>query len=201
MRIGLLGPSQGEYESLRDAAEFLIGDLRVEQVIYLGDDDAISRLLLEGTQELGGHRNREEAFLEQAYQVALNGNAGQIEALLDSDVHLARLAEIRTVPPHPSRAIEMIDDRIITFVFDKAALDEEDIANASVIVFGKSEEMLLRRFGPRYFFTPGPLSMHKVGVLELEEDGRVAIAAYEPSGAPLWREVLQHRGTKLTVVE
>jgi hypothetical protein len=93
----------------------------------------------------------------------------------------------------------MIEDRIVLVVHDKATLDAEDIANATVIVYGKSDEVLLKRFGPRYFFSPGPLRDRKVGILELESDGRIAVGLFEPSGAPLWRQTLQTRGAKLTV--
>ena len=69
---------------------------------------------------------------------------------LQSDAKLARLEFLRTLPPAPARAIEMIGDRIILAVHDKKVLDEEDIANAHVIVYGRSDEMLLKQFGPRY---------------------------------------------------
>ena len=93
----------------------------------------------------------------------------------------------------------MIDDRIVLVVHDKSVLDEEDIANASLVVYGQSKEILLKRFGPRYFFTPGPLRAQKVGVIEREDDGRLAVAAFAPSGTPLWREVLAGKGVKVTV--
>jgi len=44
---------------------------------------------------------------------------------------------VRRLPPPPARAIEMIDDRVVLLVHDKAVLDEEDIANAHLIVYGK----------------------------------------------------------------
>jgi len=199
MRIGLLGPAGGEHVALREAAEFLVADLEVDRTIYLGEDDAIERLVREGSEVLRGPRGAREAFLERAAQLAASGEAGQIEALLRADAELRRLGSIQRLPPPPARAVEMLEDRIVLIVHDKSNLDEEDIVNAQVIVYGRSKEMLLKRFGARYFFTPGPLSGQKVGVLELEADGSLTIAAYAPSGAPLWREALQAKGTKLSV--
>lgn len=198
MRIGLLGPAYGDTEVLREATEFLVGDLAVDQALYLGIDKSLDDVVASWAAELGGEQI-EDAFLDRAAKLAVSGTAAELEGLIDADLEVRRLGSVRKVPPPPARAIEMIDDRILVIVHDKAVLDEEDIANAHVIVFGKSDEMLLKRFGPRYFFTPGPLAARKVGVIELEGDGRIAIAAYDPSGAPLWREVLQGRGTKMTV--
>ncbi len=190
MRIGLIGPAH-DLTVLREAAEFLLGDAGVDQAIYLGADDAAREMTLAWEAELREGETRD--FLTLAAEVAAVGTADEIETFLSVDEQLSRLDAVRTLPPAPARAIEMIGDRIVLVIHDKKVLDEEDIANAAVIVYGESQEMLLKRFGPRYFFTPGPLEAGKVGLLELEEDGRIAVAAYAPSGEPLWREVLQGR--------
>jgi hypothetical protein len=94
----------------------------------------------------------------------------------------------------------MMGDRIIIAVHDKAVLDEEDIANASLIVYGNGKEAELRRFGTRYFLTPGPAAAGRVAVLELEEDSNVSIAIFETSGLPVLRERMARRTTKVSVV-
>ena len=53
----------------------------------------------------------------------------------------ARLhSQVFATLPKGSRTIEILDGRVALFVFDKAVLDEEDIAAASVLVFGKSDD-------------------------------------------------------------
>ena len=89
-------------------------------------------------------------------------------------------------------------DRMVLFVHDKAILDEEDIANAHLIVYGRASESDLRRFGRRAFFTPGPLKGGRVGVLEATDDG-VTVSLYDLSGQPVWRETLAQAATKVTV--
>ena len=89
---------------------------------------------------------------------------------------------------------------MVLFVHDKSILDEEDIANASLIVYGKASESDLRRFGRRAFFTPGPLAGGRVAVLESSDDG-ATIALYDLAGVPLWREALAHAATKVTVAQ
>src|SRR5262245_52133015 len=144
MRIGLLGPAEGNETALRDAVEFLLGDAGVEQAIYLGEDEAtIGRVITEWARDTFGEG--EDAFLERAVQLAIAGTPEQIAELLGAETSLRHLSAIRMLPPSPARAVEMMGDRIILAVHDKSVLDEEDIANASLIVYGKSAEAQLKR--------------------------------------------------------
>ena len=197
MRIGLIGPAEDAKAALREAAEFLLGDAEVDQAIYLGEDATLVAMTREWSKDLALGDRRD--FLTRAVDVAIEGTPDQIEDFLEADAAIRRISRLRTLPPAPSRAVEMIGDRIVLVVHDKKVLDEEDIANAAVIVYGQSKEALLKQFGHRYFFTPGPLRAGRVGMLELDEDGRIVALSFEPSGKPVWRQVLQGRGAKLTV--
>ncbi len=201
MRIGLLGPAEGKKEELREAIEFLLGDVSVDQAIYLGkEEDTIGEVITEWAREIFDGEPGEEAFLEKAVQLAIDGSPDEIADLLGAESSLRHLGAIRKLPPPPARAVEMMGDRIILAVHDKSVLDEEDIANASLIVYGNGKEAELRRFGTRYFLTPGPVAAGRVAVLELEEDGNVAIAIWQTSGLPVLRERMARRTTKVSVV-
>ncbi|MCB9635660.1 MAG: hypothetical protein H6721_26370 [Sandaracinus sp.] len=198
MRIGLIGPAvSSDDDALRDAVEFLLGDAEAELAVYLGDDDAADRFANRLQRDLRGPDAR--PFLDRAVDLACEGTPEQLLEALDADRQLHRLERLRALPPAPARAVEIIGDRIVLMVHDKRVLDEDDIANATMIVYGRSDELLLKRFGPRYFFSPGPLAGGKVGLLEADEEGRIALSAFAPSGEPLWREVLQGKRSKLSV--
>jgi hypothetical protein len=197
MRLGFVGPAAGDLDALRRAVEFLVDEAAVDQVIYLGNDDAADRIALDARLRID--RDGERTFEDRAAEIALRGSASDIETVVTADVELERLSALCSVPPAPSRAIEMLDDRIVLMVFDKTSLDEDDIANASVIVYGHSKEMLVKRFGQRAFFTPGPLAQDRVGILEHEEDGKLALSIFDTAGTPILRESLAQRSTKLTV--
>ena len=197
MRIGLIGPAEDSQAELREAAEFLLGDAEVDQAIYLGEDETLRSMTIRWAHDLANGDERD--FLSRAADIAIEGSADAIEAFLDADAQIRRISRLRTLPSAPARAVEMVGDRIVLVVHDKKILDEEDIANAAVIVYGQSKEALLKQFGPRYFFTPGPLSGGRVGMLELDEEARIVAATFEPSGAPVWRKVLHGRGSRLTV--
>ena len=200
MRIGLLGPGESDEEALHEGIEFLLGDVAVDQVVYLGaDDDFLSSTLRGWAVAALGSENAERAFLDRAATLASEGTAEQIDELLAAEETVRRLGRVRTLPPSPARAVEMLADRILLFVHDKAVLDEEDIANAQLIVYGKSKESHVQRFGARYFLTPGPVTAGRVGVIELEDDGTVTIALFETSGVPVWRETMAKRTSKVSV--
>lgn len=196
MKLGFVGPADGDRELLREALELLVSDVAVDQAIYLGLDDLVDEVV-EGwaSQIVGG-----QSFLDRAVAIARNGTPHDVDELLARDAAVERLSCIRRLPAAPARAVEMIEDRFVTAVYDKAVLDEEDIVNSTLLVYGKSEEAVLRRFGTRYFFTPGPLRGGKVGVVEAENDGQVVVATFAPSGAPIWRETLKARATTKVVV-
>ena len=197
MRFGFIGPAGDDLDSLSEAIEFFVSDVAADQVIYLGDDGAADRL---AEQLIQRTRPNGHSFLDAAAAAALGGSANEIDTLLRAEEGLRRLDLLRVLPPPPLRSVEMVEERIVLMVLDKSVLGEEDIVNANVIVYGRAKELGLKRFGTRYFFTPGPLSAGCVGVVEREDDGQVCAAAFDLSGRPLWRERLQWRSTRMSVV-
>lgn len=201
MRIGLVGPADGDSALLREAAEFLLGDCGVEQAVYLGSEQTLRVVVESWAKQVVQGVTTEARFLDEALALALSADAAAIDALLGRDRELHRLSALRCLPAHPARAVELLDDRVVLFVHDKAELDPEDIANAFLIVYGRSKHSALHRFGPRTFFTPGPLKLGRVALVEREGEGHLAIAQFNPrTGEPLGREVLQVRRARVVVM-
>jgi hypothetical protein len=73
--------------------------------------------------------------------------------------------------PRGQRTIEILDGRLVLFVFDKSTLDEEDIMAASVLVFGKSATPIIKKVGPRAFVSPGPIGSEEGGAAMLDDGG------------------------------
>jgi hypothetical protein len=195
MKIGLLGPTDDE-ETLREATAFLLGDADADQVVFLGDGAFLESVLSRWAVEVGLEGG--STFLDRALAAALSEDARVIDRFLADDAGARRLLDVRRLPDPPARAVELLDDRIVLFVHDKAVLDEEDIANANLIVYGRAPEAQLRKFGKRAFFTPGPLAAGRVGLVESGAEG-FTLSVYDVSGMPILRESLATATTKVMV--
>jgi len=201
MRIGLLGPADGDAALVRQAAEFLLGKGFVEQVVYLGADDSAEVAGAAWALELMGFAATYENFLEHAFDLALGGTPQQIDELLERDQKLRCVAGLRCLPRAPARAVELFEDKVVLFVHDKAQLDAEDIANSFLVVYGRSKGVALNHFGPRTFFSPGPLKAGQVAVIERQRDGNLAIAQLSlQSGDVIGRTTLETRRAKMVVL-
>lgn len=199
MRLGLVGPAADAKPTLYRAISTLLKDFGVDQVVYLGVDGAVDELASRWTTAVGGLG--QVAFEQKAVELAQSGTPEAIRTLLEADSELRKLEAVRVLPPAPSLVLEMLDDRFVLFVHDKAVLEEDDIANAQVIVYGASKRMLFRRFGHRAFFTPGPLSEGAVGIVETDVDGRLTVTAHDLEGRQLMRESLAGRSSKISVTQ
>ena len=195
MRIGLIGPGGQAKPKLERALELLTADPAMRQVIYLGPDDAAAQVVAERAR---GGLEREE-FLRRGVDLACEGSSDAIVQLLAEERTQSRMTLVRRLPEPPARAIEMLDTWIVLAVYDKAVLDEDDIANAHIIVYGRADEAVLKRFGPRCFFTPGPLAHDQVGCLELMPQGHVEVRLIGLDGSVRLREPLYAAGGKLVV--
>ncbi|HEX7477522.1 MAG TPA: hypothetical protein VF331_06925 [Polyangiales bacterium] len=195
MRIGVIGQAGKQHDELRRALELLLADPEVEQVIYLGVDGAVEAVVAQWSKE----SLSEDDLLRRGATLAGGGSPEEIEALLSEDHAARRLGAVRKLPDPPARAIEMLDKWIVLAVHDKSILDEDDVANAHVIVYGKSTESDFKRFGPRSFLTPGPLAKGKIGRLTLQPDGNMEIALLDLKGNTVLREEVSAATAKLVV--
>lgn len=201
MRIGLLGPAEGDSALVRKAAEFALDRLAAEHVVYLGADDAARDAARSWAGELLQGAPGEDAFLERAFKLSVSGSAADLQDLLRRDHDARRLAALRSLPPAPARAVEMFEDKIVLFVHDKAQLDAEDIANAYLVVYGRSKSVALNHFGPRTFFSPGPLTKGQLACLERHGDSGVAVVQLDlNSGEVLGRTPLSAGRSKMVVL-
>jgi len=71
MRFGLLGPSSGDLAVLEKGARLLLFEHGAEQVIYLGPDDALDRLVLGWVGRLvGGDPSESGLWARAAHRCA-----------------------------------------------------------------------------------------------------------------------------------
>ncbi|WP_437309760.1 hypothetical protein [Sorangium sp. So ce388] len=188
MRLGVLGPAQGDLPALARGAQHLLDEGHAERVIYIAEDDALDRVVQGWAQSLVGANPTEGALFDRAARCAA-ATPEEIDAFVASERARLRLKVLMSLPSG-QRTIEILDGRVALFVFDKAALDEEDIVAASLLVFGKSSEPLIKKVGPRTFFSPGPIGPEGGTALLDDGQGGVRIEVMNASGAVTAREIV-----------
>ena len=104
---------------------------------------------------------------------------------------------LTSVPPG-QRSIEILDRHVILFVYDKATLDEDDIAGASVMVFGRSDRPLVHRVGSRTFVAPGSLGSPGGGIVVLDDESEpgIRIEFLDSEGAVVSAERIESRAPR-----
>ena len=194
MRLGLLGPANGELAALARAAEFLLNGARVGRAIYLGGDDAIEETVGLWAESLVGPDPSDEGIWRRAFPMASGGTVEQIDAFLRGERARLRLKSLERLPPEQLRTVEMFGDRVAVLIHDKALLDEEDILSATFLIYGKSDAPLLRKIGPRWFLSPGPVASATGGALVLDESGDEIVATLHDAEGHVLRTEALHSG-------
>lgn len=201
MRLGILGPAQGDLPSLARGAQHLMDHAQAERVIYVGNDDALDRVVAAWARGIVGANPSDAALFDRAAERCARGTADDIDEFVAKERALRRLRVLMSVPPG-QRSIEILDRHVVLFVYDKATLDTEDIGAAHVLVFGKSSEPLVKRVGSRTFVAPGPIAHPDGGMIVLEDaGGAVNIEVRRSDGEIVTTDahVLGAAGTKFKV--
>ncbi|MBK6513834.1 MAG: hypothetical protein IPM79_29440 [Polyangiaceae bacterium] len=198
MRLGVIGPSNGDLVALATAAQVLVDHSQVERVLYLGKDDALDRVVQAWATEIVGANPDEAVLFARAAVACVKASAEDIDAFVASERVRRRLRIYATVPAPPGRTVELFDGRIAVFVYDKATLDEDDIAGASVMVFGRSDRPLVHRVGSRTFVAPGSLGSPGGGIVVLDDESEpgIRIEFLDSEGAVVSAERIESRAPR-----
>ncbi len=195
MRLGFIGPAEKDAVALQQAIELLVGELEADVVIYLSEDDALFDFVASHESELG-----EGSVEQQVAEIAATGSPDAIQKVLKKLRGASYLSKLRVAPAPPTRAMEMVDDRIVLVVRQKSTIGEEDVINSNVVVYGDAKELMFKRFGPRCFVSPGPLAGGTLGLIDdSSEMGGVVLQAVDLNGEVRWSEAIQGRGAKVMV--
>jgi len=195
MRLGFIGPAKTNAAALEQAAKLLICELEVDTVVYLGEDAALREFIEKHESEAA-----DSPIEQQVAEVAATGTPDEIEDVLRKLRGARYLEKLRVAPPPPRRAMEMLDDRIALIVRNKSTIGEEDVINSNIVVYGDATELMFKRFGPRCFFSPGPLDAGHLGLIDDQsESGGVVLKAIDLNGELFWSEPIQGRGAKVMV--
>jgi hypothetical protein len=202
MRLGLLGPADGNIAGLGKAAEFLLNVQKVDRAIYLGPDQALEAAVVTWATRLVGQDPTDDGAWRRAADLAVDGTAAEIDKFVRAERARLRLRALESIPTGETRTIEMIGDRVAVLIYDKALLDEEDIFAANLILYGKSDLALIKKIGARWFITPGQIGKTGGGGAAVLDDTKDEIVAtvYDAAWKPTQTETLtMSRSTKMRI--
>ena len=159
MRIGLASDSHGNLAVVQRALE-LFRRCQVDRVFFLGGrvSDVDAALARRAT----GRRDAPVPATDEEFLSAVRGALERQQAASDPlEGRIVRVAS-RACPEYengkvPRKQVDLVEGRIACLVHDKADLDRDDIANATVIFHGNAVAPALVQIGPRCFATPGHL--------------------------------------------
>ena len=195
MRFGFIGPAKTDSSLLEQAVELLITRFEADAIVYLAADRALRDFVRSHQRDEGA-----PSFEQQVARVAATGSPAEIQEVVRLLRGARHLDKLRVLPDPPAKAIEMLDDRIILLVREKSSIGEEDVINSTVVIYGNANELAFKRYGPRCFFSPGPLARGHVGMLDdLAEGGGVTLRAVGLDGEESLAEGIQGRGAKMKV--
>jgi hypothetical protein len=177
MRLGLLGPAQGNLDGLGRTAERMLNGAKVTRAVYLGADNALEQVVHVWAESLVGRDPSDEGLWERALVVVAGGSPAQIDAFSRSERARRRLRALEQLPERQLRSAEMVGERLAVVLYDKAKLSEEDIYSATFLIYGKGDAPLIRKIGPRWFLSPGPVGCPGGGGLVLDDTGDELTAA------------------------
>lgn len=199
MRLGLIGPTVGHEEALERAVRLLFQDVAVERAVYLGVDPSLDQVVHRWAASLVDGDPDERAIWQRAAARCLDASPPEIDSFLVAERERCALQVFESLPGDGTRAIELLGGRLVVMIHDKADLDEEDILPATLLVFGKSPQPLVKQVGSRWFLSPGSLDHFGVMVLEDHDDG-IHLTLYDSAGREVRRErLIAARATRLRV--
>src|SRR5262245_46427931 len=134
MKLGLLGPAEGDVAALGRAAEFLLNSIKVTRAVYLSSDGGLDRAVTAWAKNLVGDDPSDDATWRRAARVAGTGTSADIDQFIATERARRKLKNLESIAGSRKRSIEMLADRVAILLFDKADLDEDDISAAHLFL-------------------------------------------------------------------
>lgn len=189
MRLGLIGPALDRDDLLERAVRFLSKERAVHRAVYLGLDAALERVVGALASRAVGDDPGVGAVWQRAATRCGRAAPADIDHFLEAERERLGLMVFGSLPGADTRLVELLSGKVAVLINDKALLDEDDIASATYLVFGKSAEPMIKPIGSRWFLSPGPLGAGGMMVLD-DGSGTVELTLYDGECRELRRERL-----------
>lgn len=194
----LVGAAQGDLAKLESALRWMLFDQQMTQIFYFGERSEVETCLASIAHDIAAPGRLLAAANELAMMDNREQSAAEISELLDRVRHARQLGVVRVIPDIPKKHVELIRNRLMLLTRDHKHLGEDDIANATLIVYANKKQSVFKRFGKRAFFAPPPLAQNAVGVIKARGPA-VDLVISTLRGETTWTESILAPKTKMTV--
>lgn len=165
-----MGPAPDQKDLLAEAARKMQKDLGVDRVLYLGSDRMLDMVVGHWAEELVGPRASDLTLMQRATDKCLDATPAEIDAFLAAERERSELRMFQSLAGERTRSVELIGGKVAVMLYDKAHLEEEDILPATLLIFGKSREPLIKLIGRRWFLSPGSFPNHGIMIVDDAEE-------------------------------
>ena len=159
MRIGFLGPAQGDLDLLERSASFLLRE-HVARVVYLSHNGALDRCVMAWAARLVGDDPTDDGAWSRAAEVAIGGAADALDAFVTGERQRLRLRALVSLPEGSPCSLETLGDLTILMTHNAGLLSDEDLSHAALIVDGAPRAPVLEPRGNRLWLAPGHVGLH-----------------------------------------
>jgi hypothetical protein len=174
---------------VKTAARKLQQELSADRVVYLGQDRVLDEVVGDWAVELVGSRADDASIMARATARCLNGDPDEIDEFLSLERERTKLRMFESLAGERTKSVEMMGGKVAVMLHDKAHLEEEDILPATLLIFGRSNEPLVKLIGRRWFLSPGSFPEHGVMVVD-DADEKLRATIYGPDFEPTHSQVL-----------
>ena len=98
MRFAVLGPANGDLAALEKGASLLLFEHQAEQVVYLGADDALDRLVLDWARRLVGVDPSDQGIWDRAAVRCVSSSHEEIDRFIAAEKRRERLKALKCLP-------------------------------------------------------------------------------------------------------
>lgn len=113
--------------------------------------------------------------MRRATAKCLHAEPTSIDAFLAAEQERSSLRIFQSIAGERTRSVELIGGKVAVMLYDKAHFEEEDILPATLLIFGKGREPLIKLIGRRWFLSPGMFPRHGIMVIDDADDKLWAI--------------------------
>lgn len=144
--------------------------MSADRILYLGPDRKLDEIVGSWAEQLVGSNAGDDTVMTRITEKCLAASPEEIDEFLKRERERSDLRVYESLPGEVTRSVDLVGGKVAVMLYDKAYLEEDDILPATLLIFGKSREPLLKMVGRRWFLSPGSFPEHGMMIVDDAEE-------------------------------